>query len=148
MNKFRYIVGIDPGSVKTGIAVWDSVEKTISTLMEFDAHCQAQEFLQRRFDEMRRENVFMRIEDARLSKLPKHLQKSGRDQGAGYVKALSKDWEEFAKMECVQYECVSPQSQRYKKATPEFFASITGIKTNKTQDHMRDAALMVYDYRK
>lgn len=148
MSKFRYIVGIDPGSVKTGIAIWDTVDRTMSYCMEFDAHCEAQESLQRRFDEMKRENVFMRIEDARLSKLPKHLQKAGRDQGAGYVKALSKDWEAFAKMECVQYEMVSPQACKYKKSTPEFFKSLTGITTRIGQDHMRDAGMMVLEYKK
>lgn len=146
--KQQYVIGIDPGSVVTGLAVWDRQVKGISCLIAQNSHCAAIFWVLKRSQELGKENILLRIEDARrVRHLPSHvtagLNRGGnRDQGVGYVKALSKDWEAFAKLQGFQYELVSPHSNQT-KTTPEYFKSLTGIETKKTQHHLRDAAMLV-----
>lgn len=142
----QYVVGVDPGSVKTGLAVWCTGLRRIIICDEFDSHCSALFFCHNLHVKHPEMNWHYVIEDARMSKLPPHLCKQGRAQGAGYVKALSKDWEEFCKMERVGYTLKSPQSNKFKKMDNNLFFRMTGIQTKVGESHMRDAAMLVYDW--
>lgn len=142
--KKRYVIGIDPGA-NTGVAIWDTKEKCFHSYMDFDSHTQGVLFVIKRLHELGRENVKMRIEDARMSYVPAHMRKAGREQGVGGVKALCRDWEKFAQSEHVEYELVSPQANRYKKVNAQLFKQITGIQ-DRLNSHVRDAAMLVYQY--
>lgn len=155
LQKKPFYIGIDPGSVVTGVAVWERASKSIIYLQGFDSHCSSILFI---YDKIMTHNnkwpnpdeVFFRIEDARLSthgagRTPQEIaQRNARKQNVGYVKALSKDWEEFCKLNSLQYEMVSPRRNNTKMA-PELFENITGIKTLKGEHHLRDAANLVID---
>lgn len=146
MQKFRYIIGVDPGA-STGVAIWDTEEKSFHTHMDFDSHSLGILFVLKRIEELGRNNVMMRIEDARKSFVPLRMRKHGREQGVGGVKALSRDWEKFAMNERVEYELVSPQANKYKKCSAQVFQQITGV-TQRLNSHVRDAAMLVYQYKK
>lgn len=144
--KILYI-GIDPGS-NTGVALWHPKEKHL-VLEQFSSHCAAMFYLYELLRSIDPSVVKFRIEDARLTmkyakKIPRHLvkaQHTGKIQGVGYVKAYSKDWEAFCKNGGYDLELLPPG---FTKPSPEYFEKLTGIKTLKTQSHIRDAGMLVY----
>jgi len=87
--------------------------------------------------------VKFRIEDARLAPPRPDLAEinKGKEQGVGYVKAYSKDWEAFCNSCGFLYEMVKAS---HTKTTPEYFKMLTGINTLKTQSHLRDAGMLVF----
>ncbi len=135
-------IGIDPGS-NTGIAFWNKSKKELR-LHQFKNHCTGMLFLYNLLlTSIDAKEVKLIIEDARKAKKRPDLKKvnAGKAQGVGYVKAYSKDWEAFCKLQKVPYELRAPANT---KASPEYFEKLTGMKTTKTQSHMRDAGMMVY----
>ncbi len=87
--------------------------------------------------------VKFRIEDARKAKARPDLAEvnKGKLQGVGYVKAYSKDWEAFCKLHGCAYELLAPANT---KVNPVYFEKLTGIKTLITEDHKRDAGMLVF----
>lgn len=137
------MIGIDPGSVVTGICVWDAELQHIVTLIDFESHCEALFWLDERLKKLGLENSVLYIEDARLSKLSYgYWGKAGREMGVGYVKALSKDWEKFAQLKGVSYRKISPLNNKTKMPADQF-EKLTGIKTSAGAHHVRDAANLV-----
>lgn len=144
MNNKTLYIGIDPGS-NTGVAIWHKSEKKLE-LHQFDSHSEAMLFVHKTipglgyFD---RSLVQFRIEDARKAKKRPDLAEvnKGKLQGVGYVKAYSKDWEAFCKNNGYEYELLTPANT---KVTPQYFLALTGVKTLKTQSHIRDAGMLVF----
>ena len=133
------LVGIDPGSVCTGLAIVRDGEPPI--LKGFKSHCEAILFAQAFVQEVGRQNIHFVLEDAR--KVTKNAwfakQNGGRkDQGAGYVKALSKDWQCFCELIKVPYTLKAPNSA-ITKWEADRFEKTYGIKTLKGEHHLRDA---------
>ena len=69
----------------------------------------------------------------------------GKLMGAGAAKRDAKIWEEFLQDYGIPYEAHKPQA-RGTKWSAETFANVTGYK-GRTNEHNRDAALLVYGIR-
>lgn len=149
-NKNNYQIGIDPGS-NTGLAIWNRHTKEL-TLHQFKSHGEAAIFVYTLVKDTPGEYHII-IEDARLvtknaRRIPRKFlspeliaKSAAKQQGVGYVKGYSKDWEAIAKLLKVSYELRPPMNTKY---TVEDFRRLTGIITTKTQDHIRDAGLLVF----
>ena len=136
------VVGLDPG-VHTGVAVWDTVSRTI-----LDIRCSgivdAMEYL-RRLKEARGIGLVV-FEDARQRKwIPREKDLSqfrGRAMGAGSVKRDCSIWEEWCKYNRI--DCVkTPPRPGMTKLTDAYFRGITGY-DRRTNEHGRDAAMLVF----
>lgn len=138
------LIGIDPGSVVTGFALL--IENEPPKLLGFKSHCEAILYALQVVQTYGRKNIHFVVEDAR--KVVKNAwfakQNGGKkDQGAGYVKALSKDWECFCRdIAKVPYTLQAP-NPAITKWLPERFEALTGIKTLKGEHHLRDAYLLI-----
>ena len=140
MNKLY--IGIDPGT-KTGFAVWDPQLKRfteIRTMMIHQAMIHVNEL-----DSDPDNVLFLRIEDARTWK-GFGKQVYGRDQGAGSIKRDCSIWEDFCKDMGLNFEMTN-LTYHLKKLTQVSFKIITGHK-EKTSEHARDAAMLVFEYKK
>lgn len=111
--------------------------------MQFKSHAAAMIHLYNKMRPFDEHLVKFRIEDARKAPPRPDLAQvnAAKLQGVGYVKAYSKDWEAFCLMLGYPYEMLAPCNT---KVNADFFERMTGIKTLKTQDHMRDAGMMVF----
>lgn len=137
-------IGIDPGST-TGVGIWLSKPKVLG-LYQFKCLYEAMQYLDN-FCQTRKkagESVHFIIEDARLVKGNAFFARKNsgsKDQGVGGVKSQSKEWERFCQFLGLSYDLKPPTNT---KTTPEYFESLTGLKTLKTESHKRDAGLMVF----
>jgi hypothetical protein len=136
--KYRYYIGIDSG-VNTGFALWDSLDKKfedINTLMIHQAIDLVRNILH-----VHPRMTLIRVEDARLRKW---FGNSGREQlqGAGSVKRDAKIWEDFLLDIGANYEMVAPRFNTTKLASKPF--AVMTKWTKKTNEHSRDAAMLVF----
>lgn len=130
-------IGIDTG-VNTGIAVWQdgrlqSVESmTITKAMRYILTCHSHKYTK------------LYIEDARkwIGFNGKTKATQARLQGAGSVKRDAKIWEDWCKEHDYEVVFVKPMGKGLKKSAEEF-KRITGW-TGRTNEHSRDAAMIVY----
>jgi hypothetical protein len=145
-SQYNYLIGIDCG-VKTGMCIYYKPTKTIckltsGTLVECMFTIMAPSIW---WDRINLDQVFIRIEDARLRKwIPKQKNETaerGRREGAGYVKAHCAIWEDFCKTVGIPYELVAPKNNKT-KVTADYFRKLTGW-TGQTNEHARDAAMLV-----
>lgn len=139
-SKHRYILGLDPG-VKTGLAIWDRVEKKFHTLVTVDI-LEAVELL-KRSKEAWPDELFVRIEDPNQRKW---FGKTGREvlQGAGSVKRDFKIIRDYLEKNGIPYHAFAPKDSRTKLDVKQF-GKITGC-TVRTSQHARDAAMSVYGF--
>lgn len=139
-GKYSVFIGVDVG-VNTGIAIYMKESKLFSLVSSCKIH-EAMEIVKKNYAAYGG-SLFVRFEDARLRKWFGH---SGREklQGAGSVKRDSKIWEDFLNDLGISFEMVAP-SQNTTKLTSLKFKRITGYKL-KTNEHGRDAAMLVYGY--
>ena len=135
-------IGIDTG-VHTGIAVWDSDKRKfvyIDTLKIHEALNIVSSYAYKDIP------LCVRFEDARQRKwipFAKNMTgELGRAQGAGYVKAHCKIWEDFLRDKDIPFEMIAPR-RNMTKLSAEQFGRITGYKA-RTSEHSRDAAMLVY----
>lgn len=138
MKRITHFVGIDPG-VNTGFAVWLPEIKQLSFVASLPIHD-----AMRRVDEIHRqagEGLFVVFEDARARKW---FGNSGREQlqGAGSIKRDSKIWADYLTDLRIPFAAISPQAKGAKWDAGRF-KRITGW-PHKTNEHGRDAALLVY----
>lgn len=134
------LIGIDPG-VNTGFAVWCATERR---LMSVDSMT-----IDSAMDEVRRihreGNLHsVTFEDARLRTWYGSKGKEAL-QGAGSIKRDCGIWSDFLGRLGVAYRSVKPAAGAT-KWTAERFASVTGW-VGRTNEHGRDAALLVYGAR-
>lgn len=132
------MIGIDTGT-NTGFAVaFSGCLKTVETL----AIHQAMEKVRELAGEIRASGGRVRVEDARKRKWIPHGR--GREvlQGVGSVKRDAGIWEDFLRDLGVPFELVAPQQNKTKLSAVQF-RNITGW-TGKTNEHGRDAAMLVF----
>ena len=144
-------IGIDPGE-DTGFAVWDSLTKSFLVVATLP--------IWRAMEEVNRWNyacllaevlVAFRVifEDARKRTWFKpetsESEYRGKLMGAGAAKRDSKIWEEFLTDHGIPFTAHKPQPGGTKWKA-EAFTRATGY-TGRTNEHNRDAALLVYGMR-
>lgn len=139
--KPTYIIGIDPG-VSTGIAMYDKTTKTLAECKTTMIH-RAMEMVA----EAHQSGVLLHVyvEDARLLKLPAHLQrhKSAKyAQGVGSVKRDCSIWESFLIDLSIPHTLVDPR-KTIKKMDRDAWEAVTRYK-RPTSSHSRDAAMLVW----
>ena len=142
-----WIIGIDPGTT-TGMCIYNRVTKiellTSGTLLEMQYILQAHPWNKL----IKFNQVFMRIEDARLRKWIPYEKteraEKGHREGAGYVKAHCAIWENFCEIWGIPYELVEPKKNKT-KVKADKFKMMTGWK-GRTNEHERDAAMLVFGY--
>ena len=126
------IIGIDTGT-KTGLAAWDT-EKRCFDMITTTTIDKAFLIV---LDYKSKGEIFVRFED------PRHIGgRRERAHGAGSVKRDAAIWETFLKNNKIKCEAVRAGSTRT-KIKEEFFKALTGW-TEKTSEHARDAAMMVF----
>lgn len=146
--KYEFICGIDPGTV-TGLCIYHRPSKKICTLQS-GSILEMIFFLKESvwWDRINNDQVFMRIEDARLRTwIPRQKTESGergRREGAGYVKAHCAIWEDFCRITGIPYELVAPKNNKTKVAA-EYFKKLTGWE-GRTNGHERDAGCLIIGY--
>lgn len=132
----KILIGIDPG-VKTGIAVWDVDGQRFKYLKTCD--------IIEAMDIVRLlnagEDIEVWFEDARLRKW---FGSKGREalQGAGSIKRDCSIWESHLKKEGIKFKAIPP-SHNVTKVNAKSFERMTGI-SDRTSEHSRDAAMLVY----
>jgi hypothetical protein len=131
------ILSIDPG-VHTGFAAWCTDSRKLLDVACYKAVEAEIKVLQYccQYDD-----VLLLFEDAR--KRTWYGNKGAESlQGAGSVKRDSQRWQEFCEYHGIKYRAMPPQ-RGATKWDSERFAKVTGW-TGRTNEHGRDAAMMVY----
>lgn len=135
------LVGIDTG-VATGLAVYDTATRRLLRVTS-SGIIAAMDAVQALAAE---QGCTVFLEDARLRKwIPREKSLSqfrGRAMGAGSVKRDASVWEEFLTARGIPFHLVPPSRNRT-KLTAGAFATLTGW-TQRTNDHGRDAAMLVF----
>ena len=144
----QYLIGIDPGT-NTGMCIYYRPEKRICKLSS-GTLLQCLFMLKDSiwWDRINNDQVFIRMEDARLRTwIPKQATESrerGRREGAGYVKAHCAIWEDWFKIVGIPFELVAPKNNKTKIAA-DYFWKLTGY-DKQTNSHERDAAMLVVGF--
>lgn len=140
-------IGIDPGE-NTGIAVWDGTSMRfveVSTLPLWQAMDKVRRM--RYACLMQQVPLYVVFEDARkrtwFPTERNNAEYRGRLMGAGAAKRDARIWEEFLEDERIPFEMHKPEAGRTKWAA-DYFARVTGW-TARTNEHSRDAALLVFN---
>lgn len=136
------LIGIDAG-VNAGFSIWNKTDRKfqeVKSVMIHEALFEVSRMHEAGY------KLFVRVEDARLRKwIPyqkNEKQERGRREGAGYVKAHSKIWEDFLKSKGIPHEMVAPKNNKTKFDSKQF-AAYTGYQ-GKTNEHGRDAGMLVF----
>ncbi len=140
ITNHKIIIGIDTGT-NTGFAVWNKPEKRFLEIICLKIHEAMDKVLvyHREYNEL----LFVRFEDARLltwfgKKDP------GAIQGAGSIKRDCSIWEDFLKAHNIHFASISPRAG-ITKLPADKFKQVTKWE-GKTNNHARDAAMLVYGY--
>lgn len=135
---YQYIIGIDPGTI-TGFAIFS---KHHIDLIDVDSgsliYCYEKLIPYKRV-------CFVRIEDARKRTWYGNAGR-GKLQGVGSVKRDCKIWQEICEHHNIPFEMVHPKNNTT-KLNAKAFKAITGHE-GRTNEHKRDAAMLVYQYNK
>lgn len=136
----QYLVGIDTGT-QTGFAEWSRFYKSLMAVESCKIH-QAMSRV-KILQGLNDDRLFVRVEDARLRTW---FGKTGPEvwKGAGSVCRDAKIWEDFLTDMGIAFELVAPKNN-WTKVTHAYFTKLTGW-TNPTNEHSRDAAMLVYGY--
>lgn len=139
-------VGVDTG-VNTGFSEWDSQKRCLLSVCSLPIH-KAMDRV-KVLHELHKENLVVRVEDPRQRKwfgTERMTREEERKklQGVGSVKRDATIWEDFLKDLGVRFEMVAPK-QNVTKLTQETFKRYTGW-SSKTNEHGRDAAMLIYGY--
>ena len=140
MNNLPLIIGIDPGTT-VGVAVWDMQERRLVEMFESDMFVAHKYIL----DLKTRHEVFVVLEDARLMVTKRRADSTSRLQGAGSIKRDAVLWCSWLELERIPFIRRAPGQTLKKAAGRDYFQKLTGIETKTTEDHMRDAYMMVMD---
>lgn len=135
----KYIIGIDPG-VETGIAVKDLESGKLISVSSMKIH---------EAMNLPHGKCFVVVEDARKWNgytKGNFKQMRAKAQGAGSVKRDCKIWEDFLSDTNIPFLMVAP-SQKGAKLDAKTFNKYTGW-TERTNQHGRDAAMLIFGYNK
>lgn len=140
ITNHKIIIGIDTGT-NTGFAVWNKPEKRFLEIICLKIHEAMTKVLE--YHLQYGNDLFVRFEDARLltwfgKKDP------GAIQGAGSIKRDCSIWEDFLKDHEIHFASISPRAG-ITKLPADKFKQITKWE-HKTNNHARDAAMLVYGY--
>ncbi len=126
-------IGIDPGT-NTGVAIWDSAQQKLLQVTSMKI-LEAMNLIRQHSD------VIVCIEDARQRTW---FGNKGREvlQGAGSIKRDCQVWDDFLNDNEIVHIWVAPKDNRTKLSSAQFKA-YTGY-TGKTNEHGRDAAMLVF----
>jgi len=132
------LIGLDPG-VHTGFAM--SENGVLVHVATFKA-CLAENMVEHH---AKGKDAVVYFEDARLRTW---FGSKGREalQGAGSIKRDCHRWEEWLEFHGIKFVKVAPKSNKT-KLTADQFKRITGWQ-GKTNEHNRDAAMLIYGLRK
>lgn len=132
------LIGLDPG-VHTGFAM--SENGVLVHVATFKA-CLAENMVEHH---AKGKDAVVYFEDARLRTW---FGSKGREalQGAGSIKRDCHRWEEWLEFHGIKFVKVAPKSNKT-KLTADQFKRITGWQ-RKTNEHNRDAAMLIYGLRK
>jgi hypothetical protein len=138
----KVIIGIDPG-VTTGLAF---VDGSTGNLFRVESHSILAAMQEIRNFRLTNNNTIIQIFIENPSKR-KWFGNTGREvlQGAGSIKRDYSIWLEFFKMYVFQFQEVDPKNNRT-KVRASSFNSITKWR-GKTNEHSRDAAMMIFGKR-
>jgi len=134
----RVVLGIDPGTT-TGLAVWDLTDRQLLKVESFTIlQAMQQVLIWRDVSEL----VLVIFEDARITRLGggSTFGKKERLQGVGSIKRDCAIWEEFLTSHAIAFEA---KKARTTKVEAKPFEQLTGW-TGKTNNHARDAAMIVH----
>ena len=134
-------IGIDPGT-HTGVAVWDTKERTFLSLETLPIH-QALDLVCKWQQDCKDRDVAMDVtfEDARQRTWFGKGDTNAKAQGAGSVKRDCSIWEDFCKDYGIPY-WAKPPGKGMTKVTSDYFRTISGYQ-GRTSNHARDAAMLV-----
>lgn len=133
-------IGIDSGT-NTGFAIWNAREKTLD-LHSLKIHQAMSKILL-----LKDRIALVKVEDARKAVHGRGKKKDVfKAQGAGSVKRDATIWEDFLKDYELPFQMVRPSKKLTKKSHTKFKA-ITGWKGGRTNEHERDAAMLVWGYK-
>ncbi len=138
-NRYRYIVGIDPGT-HTGFAVYD-IEK--SSLVEVET-LSIDEAIEKVCAYRCYGTLLLRVENPNTWKPFGRQNHNAKIQGAGSVKRDFAIWKDFANRKGIDFEAVSLHAA-VKKPTAEYFKQLTKW-TARTSSHSRDAAMLCFRF--
>lgn len=138
-------IGIDTGT-ETGVALWDDTAKRLRFCESGPIHRVMKEVHDfYKWRHLPEEKITVVFEDARLRKWYGTTNaKEDRDklQGAGSVKRDCRIWEDALRDWGIPFLAVAPKDNMT-KLSAEAFRRLTGW-TGRTNEHMRDAAMLVY----
>lgn len=141
MNKPKIVIGIDPGTI-TGIAVWDVEKKKLLQVTSLPIHRAFEDVMFWWVESMG--DILVRWEDARKRKWY-GKNSTAKVQGAGSIKRDCRIWEAFFEDYKIENEPLDPKDLMT-KVDDATFRKITKW-TKRTNEHARDAALMVFKYK-
>lgn len=142
MTSKKYAIGIDTG-VTTGIAVWDIAEKKFIYVRQCAIH-KAIFYVQELINIHGKDSIVIFVEDARKRKFFRGENIAAKQQGAGSIKRDASVWESYLTDTGVEFHMKAPHNT---KIDPNIFEKMTGVKTLKGEHHLRDAAMMVINYK-
>lgn len=139
-------VGVDTG-VNTGFSEWDSKKRCLLSVCSLPIH-KAMDRVKVLHD-LHKEELVVRVEDPRQRKwfgTERMTREEERKklQGVGSVKRDATIWEDFLKDLGVRFEMVAPK-MNVTKLDQGTFKRYTGW-SSKTNEHGRDAAMLIYGY--
>lgn len=139
-------VGVDTG-VNTGFSEYDSKKRCLLSVCSLPIH-KAMDRVKVLHD-LHKEELVVRVEDPRQRKwfgTERMTREEERKklQGVGSVKRDATIWEDFLKDLGVRFEMAAPK-MNVTKLTQETFKRYTGW-SSKTNEHGRDAAMLIYGY--
>lgn len=143
-GQIDYVIGIDPG-VDTGVAVLSLNLGVIEDIFSMKIHV-AMDYVDSCID-----NSLIVVEDARLwNGYRRGITSSemrSRQMGAGSVKRDCTIWEEFLADNEAFYQLLPPSAKGRKISHAEF-KMFTGWSGGTTNQHKRDAAMLIHQYRR
>jgi hypothetical protein len=146
MKKYTIAIGIDTGT-HTGVSVWNTTEKRFELIDTMPIH-RAMGFVEKQSIQYG-DKLIVRVEDARLRTWYQSSAK-GREkerkmlQGVGSVKRDCAIWEAFLTDMHAPFEMVHPKNSMTKLDAIRFKTLTKWDK--KTNEHSRDAAMLVFGY--
>lgn len=139
-HKPTIVLGIDPG-VNTGFAIYSTAEKKLLEVETIAIHdAMTRVLIMHRWYGPQ---LLVRLEDARLRKW---FGNTGPEvwKGAGSICRDCSIWQAFLESNGIATMMTAPKHNRT-KVTHDYFCRLTGW-DKKTNEHGRDAAMLVYGY--
>lgn len=137
---YKFLIGIDSG-VQTGFALYFKPQRKLWFVQTMMVHRAM--WLVYRYHRSAPGQLLVRVEDARQAVHGRQADQY-RAMGAGSVMRDAKLWEDFLTDMGTPFEMLRPRKQ-FTKMPADKFRQLTGF-TGKTNEHARDAAMLVFGY--